>query len=132
KGIHVDRIASAWLIKNFIDAKARLKYVPAKGYEPLTGEIRFDMYDAEFTHEGDCCTFEVLLNRLNIGDRALRAIAEIVHDIDLKDGKFARPETPGIDSLILGVCQATKEDDRRLDQGSLIFQTLHEYFQKKR
>jgi hypothetical protein len=131
-GIHVDRIASAWLIRRFIDPRAQLKYVPAKGYEPEKGELRFDMFDAEFTHEGDRCTFEVLLDRLAIADRALRAIAEIVHDIDLKDGKFARPETPGIDSLILGVCLASKEDGVRLEQGSRIFETLYDYFQRKR
>ena len=64
KGIHVDRMASAWLIRRFIDPNARFKFVPAKGYQPEPGEIRFDMYEAEFTHEGDRCTFEVLIERL--------------------------------------------------------------------
>src|SRR5262252_7398692 len=77
KGIHVDRICSAWLIRRFIDPDAKLKYVEAKGYTPASGELRFDMFDAEFTHEGDLCTFEVLLARWGHDDPALRQIADI-------------------------------------------------------
>jgi hypothetical protein len=69
---------------------------PAKGYVPEPGELRFDMYDAEFTHEGDLCTFEVLCQRLELTAPRLLAIAEIIHDIDVKDGKFDRPETAGV------------------------------------
>jgi hypothetical protein len=90
QGVHVDRIASAWLIRRFIDPDARFKFVPAKGYVPEPGELRFDMFEAEFTHEGDRCTFEVLLARTGQRDPALAAIGEIVHDIDLKDAKFGR------------------------------------------
>ena len=80
----------------------------AKGYVPEPGELRFDMFEAEFTHEGDRCTFEVLLGRDPASDDpALRAIAEIVHDIDLKDGKFGREEAAGIRTLIAGICAAT-------------------------
>ncbi len=93
QGVHVDRIASAWLIRRFIDPEARFKFVPAKGYVPEPGELRFDMFEAEFTHEGDRCTFEVLLARAGLADPALAAIGEIVHDIDLKDAKFGREET---------------------------------------
>lgn len=90
KGVHVDRMASAWLIRRFIDPQARFKYVPSRGYEPEPGELRFDMFDAEFTHKGDRCTFEVLLDRTGLEDAALRAISEVVHDVDLKDAKFGR------------------------------------------
>jgi len=132
KGIHVDRIASAWLIRRFIDPKARLKFVPGKGYKPESGELRFDMFEAEFTHEGDLCTFEVLIERLGFADRALRAIAEIVHDIDLKDDKFGREETGGIKNLIAGIAMAQREDEARLAQGSAVFDNLYEYFSKRR
>ena len=81
---------SAWLIRRFIDPEARFKFVSGKGYRPAEGELRFDMFQAEFTHEGDKCTFEVLLDRGALNDPALRAIAEIIHDIDLRDGKFGR------------------------------------------
>lgn len=132
KGIHVDRMASAWLILRFIDPNAHFKYVPAKGYQPQPVEVRFDMYEAEFTHEGDHCTFEVLLESLGIEDRALRPIAEIVHDIDLKDSKFAREETPGIDRVIAGIAMAYKEDEARLTRARALFDDLYEYFRRKR
>jgi hypothetical protein len=132
KGIHVDRIASAWLIRRFIDVDAKFKFVPGKGYRPEPGEIRFDMFEAEYTHEGDRCSFEVLLDASRLQDRALRAIAEIVHDIDLKDGKFGREETPGIAGLILGIARAHAEDEKRLARGAALFDDLHSYFQRKR
>jgi len=132
KGIHVDRMASAWLIRRFIDPNARFKFVPAKGYNTQPGEIRFDMYEAEFTHEGERCTFEVLIERLGLSDLGLGPIAEIVHDIDLKDAKFAREETPGIDRIIAGIAMANKDDEARLARGSAIFEDLYEYFRRKR
>jgi hypothetical protein len=131
KGIHVDRIASAWLIQRFIDPAARFKFVPARGYRPEAGEFRFDMFEAEFTHDGDECTFEVLLRRMKLADPALRPIAEIVHDIDLKDGKFGRPETPGIERMITGICMAHKDDETRLSAGEVLFGVLYQSFTRK-
>jgi hypothetical protein len=131
KGIHVDRMVSAWLIRRFIDPEAKFKFVPARGYQPEKGEIRFDMFEADFTHEGDRCTFEVLLNRLKLNAPGLRPIAEIVHDIDLKDGKFGRPETPGIERLITGICTAHKDDETRLARGSALFDDLYESFARR-
>ncbi len=130
KGVHVDRMASAWLIRRF-DPDAQFKFVPPKGYRPSTNEVRFDMFDAEFTHEGDSCTFEVLLARLGLEDRGLAAIAEIVHDIDVKDAKFGRPEVPGIDRLVAGIAMATKDDEDRLARGATVFESLYEYFRRK-
>jgi len=132
QGVYVDRIASAWLIRRFIDPEARFRFVRAKNYVPQPGELRFDMFEAEFTHEGDRCTFEVLLARLSLNDKALTAIAEIVHDIDLKDAKFGREETGGIAHLVTGLCHASKDDTRRLEQGAGVFDNLYEYFRKRR
>ncbi|MCW2239307.1 chromate resistance protein [Azospirillum canadense] len=132
RGVQVDRIASAWLIRRFIDPEARFTFVPDKGYVPEPGELRFDMFEAEFTHEGDHCTFEVLLAKLVKPDRALKAIAEIVHDIDLKDGKFQREEAAGIRTLLSGIAAATDDDERRLERGGAVFEDLYEYFRKKR
>src|SRR5688500_4996484 len=132
RGVHVDRIASAWLIRRFIDPEARFKFVSDKGYVPEPGEIRFDMFEAEYTHEGDHCTFEVLLARLCQPEPALQAIAEIVHDIDLKDGKFGREEAAGIKTLIAGIAAATDDDSRRLERGASALDDLYEYFRKKR
>jgi hypothetical protein len=130
-GVHVDRIGSAWLIRRFIDPQARFKFVPAKGYSPDAGELRFDMFAAEFTHEGDRCTFEVLVARAGLEkDRGLAAIAEIVHDIDLKDGKFGRAEAEGIRTLVAGICNGTSDDDERLTRGAAVFEDLYRSFSK--
>ena len=132
RGVYADRIASAWLIRRFIDPEARFKFVSGKGYRPEEGELRFDMFEAEFTHEGDKCTFEVLLERGALKDPALRAIAEIIHDIDLKDNKFGRTEVAGIRTLIEGISAASNEDSQRIARGSEVFNDLYEYFRKKR
>ncbi len=132
RNVQVDRIASAWLIRRFIDLEARFKFVPAKGYVPESGELRFDMYDGEYTHEGDRCTFEVLLARAGLNDPALTAISEIVHDVDLKDAKFGREETNGIAHLISGLCAALDVDERRLERGSAVLDDLYTYFRTKR
>jgi hypothetical protein len=132
KGVHIDRIASAWLIRRFIDPEARFKFVPAKGYEPKQGEVRFDMYEGEFTHEGDRCTFEVLRTRAGVDDPALQAIGEIVHDIDLKDGKFGREEAAGVARVVDGIAASTKDDARRLEQGAAVLDGLYEVFRGKR
>jgi len=128
KDVHADRIASAWLIRRFVDAEARFKFVAEQGYRPHPGEIRFDMFEAEFTHEGDRCTFETLLERLRPGDAALRAVSEVVHDIDLKDDKFARPETAGVDRLIAGIAAGTRSDDERLERGAILLEGLYRSF----
>lgn len=132
KGVHVDRIACSWLIRRFIDPEAGIRFVPGKGYEPRPGELRFDMFEGEITHEGDRCSFEVLLTRAGLADPALQAISEIVHDIDLKDGKFGREETTGIASLITGVCAANQQDEERVAQGGAVFDNLYQYFKSKR
>lgn len=131
-GVHVDRIASAWLIRRFIDPEARFKFVPPKGYVPEPGELRFDMFEAEFTHEGDNCTFEVLLARAGLSDPALAAIAEIVHDIDLKDSKFSREEASGIARLVGGIAATTEDDTRRIERGSAMLDDLYQYFRTTR
>jgi hypothetical protein len=131
KGVHVDRMASAWLIRRFVDPGARFKFVTPGGYRPARQEIRFDMFEAEFTHEGHKCTFEVLLDRFALKEGALRPIAEIVHDIDLKDACFGREETAGIDRIIAGIAMAHRDDERRAERGAAVFDDLYEYFRRK-
>lgn len=131
KGIYVDRIASAWFIRRFVDPGAHFKFVPPKGYKPLPGELRFDMFEAEFTHEGDRCTLEVLIQRVGRRDPAVNRIAEIVHDIDLKDSKFGRQENAGIEQVIAGIAMAHKDDEARLNRGSSVLDDLYEYFKRK-
>lgn len=131
-GIHVDRIASAWLIRRFIDPAPTFKFVPAKGYVPEPGELRFDMFEAEFSHEGDLCTFEVLCARFELAEPGLAALAELIHDIDVKDAKFGRPETPGLAGQILGLCLLHNGDEVRLARGAELFDELLAYFARKR
>lgn len=132
KSIYVDRIASAWLIRRFIDPDASFKFIAGDRYRPAKGELRFDMFEAEFTHEGDRSSFEILIERMKLNDPALSHIAEIVHDIDIKDAKFSREEASGIDRIIAGIALAHKEDEVRLLRGSAIFDDLYEYFRRKR
>jgi hypothetical protein len=132
EGVYADRIASAWLIHRFIDPEARFKFVSGKGYRPQENDVRFDMFEAEFTHEGDKCTFEVLLDRARLKDSALRAIAEIIHDIDLKDDKFGRTEVAGIRTLIDGIRASISDDAKRLERGTELFNDLYESFRKRR
>jgi hypothetical protein len=132
KGVHVDRIASAWLIKRFVDPEATFKFVPAKGYAPAAGEVRFDMFEAEHTHEGDACTFEVIARRFGVADAAVAAISEVVHDIDVRDGKFGRPETAGVERLVTGLALTVAEDLARIALGSQILDALYETWRRKR
>src|SRR5207237_10643919 len=92
---------------------------------PRKGEIRFDMFEAEFTHEGDRCTFETLLARVGLDDPALAALAEVVHDIDLKDGKFAREDATGIERVLAGIARAYSDDVARLERGRQLFEELY-------
>lgn len=132
RDVHVDRIACSWLIRRFIDPQAVIRFVSGKGYVPNPGELRFDMFEGEITHEGDRCSFEVLLDRAGLADPALAAIGEIVHDIDLKDGKFGRDETSGIAGLISGIAAANGDDDRRIAEGASVFDNLYRYFCSRR
>src|SRR5947209_10482408 len=108
-------------MRGFISPGDRFKLESKKGCRPNDGELRFDMFQAEFTHEGDKCTFEVLLDRGALNDPGLRAIAEIIHDIDLKDSKFGRAEVAGIKTLIDGIGMATKDDLERIARGTGVF-----------
>jgi hypothetical protein len=123
-GVHVDRIASAWLIRRFIDTGAAFKFVTAKSYAPARNEVRFDMFDAELTHEGSRCTFEAIVERFGLDAAGLRAVAEIVHDIDLKDARYGRPETEGVAALIAGICRDAASDRDRLERGRIVFDGL--------
>ena len=129
--VHVDRIACAWLIRTFVDSKARFKFVATAPYTAQRNELRFDMADAEFTHRGDRCSFEVLLAEVGLHDPGLQMIAEIIHDLDLKDGKFGRPEAEGVRQLLSGITLGTEDDPTRIARGCALFDDLLRSFQRK-
>ena len=132
KNVHVDRIGCAWLIKRFIDPKARFELVPGQGHVAKPREVTFDMFEAEFTHVGDRCSFETLIDRFALREPGLGALAEIIHDIDVKDGKFARAEAPGIAAMIAGIAVAHAKDEDRIELGSRMFDALLELYRRKR
>ena len=128
KDIFIDRIASAWLIRRFIDPKARFVFV-SKGTEKVPrGTVPFDMYGSEFTHHGEDCTFETLMKAFDLKDPALQSIAEMVHDIDLKDNKYGRKEADGIAQIVTGLSQKLKEDNKLLEKGLEIFDALYQNY----
>lgn len=131
KGLYVDRIGCAWLIRRFIDPDSQFRFVSSKAYRPRTGEIRFDMFEGEFTHEGDRCTFEALVKLFFSDNQALREIGEIIHDLDFKETKFGKPETAGIGGLLNGLSAAHKSDETRIERGIEFFDDLYEYFRRK-
>ena len=124
-GVKVDRMASAWFIRRFVDPKARFRFADPAA-QRREGELRFDMVGGDFTHEEDRCTFETLVRRVGLPDKGVRAIAEIVHDLDLKDGKYERPETAGVRSMLDGLMGRTANDEERLERALQIFDDLHE------
>jgi hypothetical protein len=128
RGIQVDRISSAWLVRRFIDAKARFRFIDPHEEQAGSGDLTFDMMGADFTHEEDRCTFETLERRIKPRDGALARVAEIVHDIDIKDAKFGRPEARGIEQLLWGMLAANPDDETRLERGFALLDDLYESF----
>jgi len=130
--IHVDRMASAWLIRRFIDPAARFRFVVPRGYRLEPGELRFDMLDAEYTHVGERCTFQTLLDRFGPATPALAAIGEIVRDIDCKDSKYGRVETQGIAAMINAIAETVPDDEERLARSAPLFEGLLTHFGARR
>ena len=132
KNLFVDRIACGWLIRRFVEETAVFKFVGSDTYTPEAGEVRFDMFDGEYTHEGDRCTFEVMIQRLGLKDRGLVALSEVIHDIDLKDTKFDHAETAGLSALLTGLTASQPDDDKRMIQGMQLMDNLYAYFQRQK
>jgi hypothetical protein len=124
-GVKIDRMASAWFIRRFVDPKARFRFADPAA-PPKEGELRFDTVGGDFTHEEDRCTFETLVGRVGLPDKGVRAIAEIVHDLDLKDAKYGRAETAGVRMMLDGLMARTENDEERIDRALVIFDDLHE------
>ena len=131
RGIQVDRVASAWLIRRFIDPDARFRFIDPHAEEARPGELTFDLAGGDFTHEEDRCTFEMLVRRTALKDPALERVAEIVHDIDIKDGKFGRPEARGVEQLLWGMLAGNPADEERLDRGFALLDDLYQSFSRK-
>ena len=119
----IDRCGSAWLIRKFIDPKARFVFARSPADYPKA--LSFDMADVEFSHHGDDCTFETLVKRFGIADKAVLRIAEMVHDADLEDGKFQRQECIGLNLVLGGWAKSGISDARLLNAGMECFEGLY-------
>ncbi len=117
---HVDRLACAWLIRRFISSTAEIRYAACLE----SGEVGFDMRAAEFGHEGNFCTFETMMSAFGLKEAGLQGIAEIVHEIDLRDGRYARPETAGLELILKGWLQAGLPDKEIEQRGIALFEGL--------
>ena len=120
---HVDRIASAWLIKRFIDPEAEFVFAPPAEFPK--DAIPFDAPGVELSHEGEDCTFETLVRRAKLRDRRLARLAELVHEADLRDGKFPHEEARGIDAASRALLAASSDDHLVLAQGMALFEGLY-------
>ena len=121
----VDRYASAWLIKKCVDGNASFAFIDEKDLDTVANDvIPFDIRGGRFTHAGDLCTFEVLLKSFSLKDKTLKKIAEIVHELDLKDDKFRTPEAKGIEDILSGIRKTLKDDHEALEKGMSIFEML--------
>lgn len=120
--LYIDRIATAWAIRLLIDPEARFLF--AEDHASAGDAIPFDYVETDFSHQGEDCTLETLLNRFDIDDAAVRSVAEIVHDIDLKDAKFGRREAAGLEAILKGMVAANDDDHALLARGFVLFDDL--------
>ncbi|OLE45143.1 MAG: hypothetical protein AUG14_01760 [Candidatus Rokubacteria bacterium 13_1_20CM_2_68_19] len=120
---HIDRIASAWLIKRFIDPDAEFLFAPPAEFPK--DAIPFDAPGVELSHQGEDCTFETLVKRARLRDRRLVRLAEIVHEADLRDGKYPHEEARGIDVAVRALLAASPDDRQVLAQGMTLFEGLY-------
>lgn len=125
----IDRVGSAWLISKFIDPKAKFVFAPTAQLIPQA--IPFDMLDAEFSHHGDCCTFETLTKRFAIADKAIVKIGQMIHDADLDDAKFQRIECVGIDRVLKGWAKQGLPDEEIVRRGFECFDALYAFLQRR-
>lgn len=123
----VDRMASAWLIKRFIDPAASFRFIHERDLNGIKSDaVVFDMRGGEFTHQGDLCTFEVLIKAFTIRDKSVKKIGDIVHDLDVKDDKYRNPETAGVEDILTGIRKSSKDDADALERGMAVFEMLYQ------
>jgi hypothetical protein len=122
----IDRMASAWLIRKFVDRSATFGFIDEKELEDLDkNSVAFDMRGGEFTHSGDMCTFEVFIKAFGLKDKILRKMAEIVHDLDMKDDKYKAGEAKGLEDILSGIRKSVKDDAEALAKGMAVFEMLY-------
>ena len=124
----IDRVGSAWLIRKFIDTEAKFVFANTPDEQP--DAIPFDMFQVEFSHQDEFCTFETFIDRFGIRDRAVQRVAELIHDADLEDDKFHRIEGFGVEQIFKGWAKEGRSDQEILQLGSACFEGLYAQFKK--
>ena len=127
-GPHVDRAACAWLVRRFIDPEAEFVFVDDPDEVPADA-TPFDIRGAELSHHGGECSFEAFLRRYGLDDPVLSAIARIVHEADLEDGRYDAPEAPGLDALLRGL-SLVRGDHEVLELSQPLYDGLYEYLKR--
>jgi hypothetical protein len=122
----VDRMASAWLIRRFIDKAAVFQFIEERELSARKDAVAFDMRGGEFTHHGDLCTFEVLVKAFGIKDKAVKKIAQLVHDMDVKDDKYGNAEATGVEDILSGIRKTAQDDTDALERGMAVFEMLYQ------
>ncbi len=130
RGCHVDRTACAWLIRRFVDPGAEFFFVGDPAEAPEGAEL-FDVAGARLSHHGDACSFETFLAEYYLEDPVLAEIAEIVHDADLMDEKYGRPESEGLDSIIRGMQLALYDDEALIHHTDALYDGLYAYLRRE-
>jgi len=131
KNPFVDRMSSAWLIRRFIDPRARFELLDQdRMLSEFPNAVTFDVPGGDFSHQQDQCTFEVLVETFRLRGKALRKIAEVVHELDLKDGKFPNPLAGGVESILFGLRKTATNDREALEEGIKVFERLYEGLSK--
>jgi hypothetical protein len=125
----IDRSASAWLIRRFVDRRARFAFAPEGKCPP--GAVPYDMFQGGFGHRGEDCTFETLHKSFRIRDRCVATIGEIIHDADLFDAKFGRKEGFGIDAILNGWAKQGLSDKKLLQRGIALIEALYASLSRK-
>ena len=123
----IDRMASAWFIRKFVDPNAQFSFV-ASGKAVPAKRVPFDMYGVEFGHQGSHCTLETLIERFAIADPATARLSQVVHDLDMKDERYGVPECAAVGRLVEGLRQLYPDDDKLLAQGMIVMEALHRSF----
>ena len=130
RGCHVDRTACIWLIRRHIDPGAEFHFFRDPAEAPRGAEL-FDVAGARLSHRGDACSFETFLEEYELDDPVLREISEIVHDADLMDDRYGRPESDGLDAVIRGMQLALPDDEALSRHTDAVFDGLYTYLRRE-
>ena len=131
RGCHIDRTGCVWLIRRYLDPEAEFRFFEDPLEEAPEGAELFDVAGARLSHHGDDCSFETFLKEYDLPDPVLAEIAEIVHDADLMDEKYGRPESEGLDAVIRGMQLALPDDEVLTRHTDVLFDGLHAYLRRE-